>query len=164
MPQSWVKHAIHFPHATIEIPPPRTTKVHLQRQASHESHEPANTCVFGPTVRKPLGVIVHARSGDKGANANVGFWARSEKEYKWLKGLLTTKKLKELLGAEYKDGEDIDRVEFHGLWAVHFLLHNHLDRGVNSTSTYDILGKQVGEYLRAKWVDIPETFLASGTI
>lgn len=30
---------------------------------------------------------------------------------------------------------------------VHFLLRDHLDRGFNSTSTYDTLGKNVGEYL-----------------
>jgi hypothetical protein len=32
---------------------------------------------------------------------------------------------------------------------VHFLLRDHLDRGFNSTSTYDTLGKNVGEYLRS---------------
>lgn len=31
--------------------------------------------------------------------------------------------------------------------AVHFLLRDHLDRGFNSTSTYDTLGKNVCEYL-----------------
>lgn len=32
-------------------------------------------------------------------------------------------------------------------YTVHFLLRDHLDRGFNSTSTYDTLGKNVGEYL-----------------
>lgn len=68
--------------------------------------------------------------------------------------------------------------------AVHFLLRDHLDRGFNSTSTYDTLGKNVCEYLvssmssldkssnrqkakilqRAKWVNIPNKFLARGRI
>jgi hypothetical protein len=48
--------------------------------------------------------------------------------------------------------------------AVHFLLKDHLDRGVSSTSSYDALGKNVAEYLRCKRVDIPEKFLARGRI
>lgn len=50
------------------------------------------------------------------------------------------------------------------LWAVHFLLHDHLDRGVTANATYDVLGKFVAEYLKAKHVDVPNSFLAKGTI
>lgn len=53
---------------------------------------------------------------------------------------LTIGKVKELLGKDYK-GERIDRFEIPNILAVHFLLKNHLDRGVSSTSTYDYLGK-----------------------
>lgn len=48
--------------------------------------------------------------------------------------------------------------------AVHFLLKDHLDRGVASSSTYDVLGKNVAEYLRAKHVPLPDAFLARGKI
>lgn len=48
--------------------------------------------------------------------------------------------------------------------AVHFLLKDNLDRGVSSSSTYDVLGKHLAEYLRCKWVDIPDKFLAWGRI
>lgn len=50
-------------------------------------------------------------------------------------------KIKELLADEYKGGK-IDRFELPNLSAVHFLLRDHLDRGANSSSSYDILGKQ----------------------
>lgn len=53
---------------------------------------------------------------------------------------LTIDKVKELLGKDYK-GERVDRFEIPKILAVHFLLKNHLDRGVASTSTYDYLGK-----------------------
>lgn len=92
---------------------------------------------------------------------------------------LTIKKITELLGKDYK-GKRIDRFEMPNLWAVHFLLKDHLDRGVASTSTYDYLGKNgvsaslacsnklidepVAEYLRAKHVDIPTKFLDRGAI
>jgi hypothetical protein len=48
--------------------------------------------------------------------------------------------------------------------AVHFLLKDHLDRGVASSSTYDVLGKNVAEYLRCKHVAIPNKFLERGRI
>jgi len=67
------------------------------------------------------------------------------------------------MGDDYKQ-QKIDRMEFPNLWAVHFLLHDHLDRGVTANATYDILGKFIVEYLRLKHVDIPEAFLGKGTI
>ena len=59
---------------------------------------------------------------------------------------------------EYK-GQKIDRMEFPNLWAVHFLLHDHLDRGVTANARYDILGKFIAEFLRLKQVDVPVAFL-----
>jgi hypothetical protein len=48
--------------------------------------------------------------------------------------------------------------------AVHFLLHDHLDRGASCTSTYDFLAKNVGEFLRSRHVDLPLRFLNRGKI
>jgi hypothetical protein len=50
------------------------------------------------------------------------------------------------------------------MWAVHFLLHDHLDRGVSCSKTYDVLGKNVAEFLRCRHVDIPVRFLNRGRI
>lgn len=52
-----------------------------------------------------------------------------------------------------------DRFELPHIRAVHFLLHDHLDRGVNCTSSVDFLGKNVAEFLRAREVDVPRRFL-----
>ena len=57
---------------------------------------------WGPTVKGPLGWIVHARSGDKGSNANVGFWVRHRDEYEWLRSTLSVEAVKRLLADEYK--------------------------------------------------------------
>ncbi|KAF8874373.1 hypothetical protein CPB85DRAFT_1236417 [Mucidula mucida] len=115
------------------------------------------------TVRGPLGWIVHARSGDKGGNVNVGFFVRHEDEYPWLRSLLSLKKMIELLSEEFV-GNRIERVVFPGIWAVHFVVHDYLGNGVSSTSRMDALGKSLAEFLRAKYVDLPKEFLARGRI
>jgi len=61
-------------------------------------------------------------------------------------------------------GGKIDRFEIPGIRAVHFLLRDHLDRGVNSSSSYDCLGKNVCEYLWYKKLDIPTLFSDRGKI
>jgi hypothetical protein len=106
---------------------------------------------------------VHARSGDKGCNANIGLFVRHEDEYEWLKAMFTVEKFKEILADEYS-GNTIDRFELPNIWAVHFLCHQHLDRGINSSSTYDILGKNVGEFVRSRFVSVPKKFLDRGRI
>ena len=115
-------------------------------------------------MRGPLGWLVHARSGDKGSDCNVGFWvSHGRSEFEWLRSTLSSEKIKHLLGAEYKGGE-VERFEFEGLRAVHFLLKGHLDRGVSCTRSVDALGKNVAEFLRCRFVDLPVKFLERGKI
>jgi hypothetical protein len=106
---------------------------------------------------------VHARSGDKGSNANVGLWVRHKDEWDWLRSLLSVETMKKLLADEY-NGKKIDRFELPNMYAVHFLLHDHLDRGVSCSSSYDFLGKNVAEYLRNRHVDLPNKFLNRGKL
>ncbi|KAL1853713.1 hypothetical protein Plec18170_005104 [Paecilomyces lecythidis] len=164
IPQEKLKHTVHIGEQSHPIPPPTLTQTYPPEQRSHDPLNPIDVTSFGETIQGPIGWIVHARSGDKGSNANVGFWARDDEEYTWLRSLLTIPRIQDLLGAEYKPGNRIERVEFPGLRAVHFVLYGHLDRGVNSTSTYDILGKNVAEFLRARHVPLPKKFLVKGKI
>jgi hypothetical protein len=109
----------------------------------------------GPTRRAPLGLVAGARSGDKGGNANLGVWVRSDEEYAWLAQLLTVDKLKELM----PEAGRVDRYELPNLRALNFVLHGLLGEGVASSTRLDPQAKSLGEYLRAKHVDIPEVFL-----
>ncbi|OGM49303.1 DUF1446 domain protein [Aspergillus bombycis] len=170
LPQADVKHRVHLPwkNQVLDIPPPPTTQEFPPRQPSQAITEPpANRDLdFGPTTRGPLGWIVHARSGDKGPDANCGFWVRHNDEYLWLRSLLSIPKAQELLGEEYRSNPQlqIERFELPNLRGVHFLFRNLLDRGVGATTTVDFLGKNVAEYLRAKWVDLPVKFLNRGKL
>lgn len=165
LPQSAIKHQVHLASgSTLDILHPTRTKNWSKQQPTQDTTAASrNMSSFGATVKAPLGSIVHARSGDKGSDCNVGFWVRHQDEYAWLRSLLSSGFVKQLLADEYK-GKKIERCEFPGLKAVHFLLKDHLDRGVSCTTSVDFLGKNCAEFLRARVVDIPMRFLARGRV
>ncbi|KAK4891379.1 hypothetical protein LTR27_010033 [Elasticomyces elasticus] len=169
LPQREVAHKVNLMWAqkAIDIAVPKSVQEYgykrEERQWSYETKNAVALDSFGSTTRGPLGWVVLGRSGDKASDANIGFFVRQEDEYQWLCSLLTIPKMKQLLGPEY-NGKGVDRFEIPGIKAVHFLLHDHLDRSYNASSTYDGLGKNVCEYLRAKHVEIPNKFLRRGRV
>ncbi|MFP4668328.1 MAG: acyclic terpene utilization AtuA family protein [Desulfobacterales bacterium] len=108
----------------------------------------------GAKTKMPLGRVFGARSGDKGGNANLGVWARSPEAYAFLRQFLTPEKLKELLPdcAPYR----IDRYELPNLLAVNFDIHGILGDGAAASTKSDPQAKTLGEYLRARIVEMPE--------
>jgi hypothetical protein len=111
-----------------------------------------------PTVATPLGRAFGARSGDKGGNANVGVWARTDDAYVWLHRHLTVERLRELMPAE-TDGLDVMRYELPNLRALNFVIVGLLGRGVAASTRTDPQAKGLGEYLRAKVVELPTRLL-----
>jgi len=57
------------------------------------------------------------------------------------------------------EGLEIVRHEFPNLRAVHFVLRGLLGTGGSSNLRVDPIGKAVGEFLRARLVDVPEELL-----
>jgi hypothetical protein len=112
----------------------------------------------GPTTRAPLGRIAGARSGDKGGDANIGVWTRSDEEYAWLRGFLTVARARELLGPEAAELA-IEVHELANLRALNVVVHGILGDGVASSTRPDPQAKGLGEYLRSRVVDIPESLL-----
>jgi hypothetical protein len=112
----------------------------------------------GPTKRVPLGMVYGARSGDKGGDANLGVFARSDEAWAWLDGFLTTEKLKELL-PETADLE-VDRYRLPAIRSLNFVVHHLLQEGVAASTRQDAQAKGLGEWLRARMADIPEALLA----
>ncbi|KAH7112800.1 hypothetical protein B0J11DRAFT_511567 [Dendryphion nanum] len=163
--QSAISHQVHLQSGErIDVLPPTKTKVYPKHQPTQDiTSNRIDLSTFGTTIRAPLGFIVHARSGDKGSDCNVGFWVRHADEYVWLQNVLSVEFMKSLLADEYKGGR-IERWEFSSLSAVHFLLKDHLDRGVSCTTSVDFLGKNCAEYLRCREVDVPIKFIARGKI
>ncbi len=104
-------------------------------------------------VAVPLGRLCGARSGDKGGNANVGFWARDERAYAWLCAELTVARLRELL-TEAADLE-VRRFELPNLRALNFVVIGLIAPGVAATTRPDAQAKGLGEYLRSRYVLAP---------
>ncbi len=112
-----------------------------------------------PTTRIALGRIAGARSGDKGGNANIGLWARNDEAYEWLAAYLTEERLGRLLAAE-ADGLALRRYELPNLRAINVVVEGLLGRGVAASTRIDPQAKGLGEYLRAKLVDVPTRLLS----
>jgi Acyclic terpene utilisation family protein AtuA len=110
-----------------------------------------------PVRRAPLGAVAGARSGDKGGDANVGVWVRDEAAWPWLASTLTVGKLRELLpeAAELP----VTRHLLPNLRAVNFVIEGLLGQGVAAASRFDPQAKAVGEWLRARYLDVPVEFL-----
>lgn len=111
----------------------------------------------GDTVRAPIGTIIGARSGDKGGNANLGVFARTDEGWSWLDQFLTAERLAELLpeAAPLR----IDRHRLASIRSLNFVIHGLLEEGVAASTRKDPQAKSLGEWLRARHVDIPAALL-----
>ncbi|WP_371616504.1 acyclic terpene utilization AtuA family protein [Streptomyces sp. NBC_00454] len=111
----------------------------------------------GPTRRAPLGAIAGARSGDKGGDANVGVWVESDPAWAWLRDTLTVEAFKELLPETAP--LEVTRHPLPRLRALNFTVTGILGDGVASGHRFDPQAKALGEWLRARHLDIPESLL-----
>ncbi|MET9965908.1 acyclic terpene utilization AtuA family protein [Streptomyces sp. NPDC006356] len=111
----------------------------------------------GPTRRAPLGLIAGARSGDKGGNANVGVWVRTDDAWCWLAHELTVERFRQLIpeSRELK----VTRHVLPDLRALNFVVEGILGEGVAAQHRFDPQAKALGEWLRSRHLDIPEVLL-----
>ena len=139
--------------------PPRPPVV-AEVPAAAVAPSPAGGAPGGPaSVRAPLGRVAGARSGDKGGNANLGVWARTDAGYAWLAGFLTVARLKELLPETAP--LPVERYELPNVRALNFVIAGLLGEGVAASTRLDPQAKSLGEWLRARVVDVPRELLGS---
>ncbi len=177
--QSEVPHVVVHPDGRREpVPAPESAEGPSRSSASGADRtiwdgESDQTAPFGDgnaplvggtpaTTRAPLGRLVHARSGDKGGDANIGVWIPADHParddaYAWLVDLLDVATVRELL-PEAAD-LDVDVHHLPTLRAVNVVVHGLLGEGVASSTRLDPQAKGVGEWVRARVVDIPSALL-----
>ena len=109
------------------------------------------------TKRVPLGTLAAARSGDKGGNANIGVWVRTDAQWRWLVHTLTEDQLRQLLPET--EGLPVTRTVLPRLRAVNFVIEGILGQGVAYHARFDPQAKGLGEWLRSRHVDIPADLL-----
>ncbi|MGC4811285.1 acyclic terpene utilization AtuA family protein [Micromonospora sp. DT228] len=150
VPQDAVAHVAVLPGGErVPIAPPiRTAPL-----PADETAPGGGAAVGGPTRRGALGELVGARSGDKGGDANLGVWARTETGYAWLRAWLTVERLAELLPETAP--LSVRRYELPNLRAVNFVIEGLLGAGVAASTRFDPQAKALGELLRARIVDLP---------
>lgn len=160
VPQAEVPHiVVHADGTRVDIPPPAGEMWSVRDQ----NRPVSGRQVTNSRVRDaPLGRLVHARSGDKGGDANVGVWIpaghpRRDEAYTWLAGFLDEARVRALL----PEAADLD-LEIHplpNLAGINVILQGLLGEGVASSTRFDPQAKAVGEWLRARVVSIPEDLL-----
>ncbi|WP_449353574.1 acyclic terpene utilization AtuA family protein [Streptomyces shaanxiensis] len=111
----------------------------------------------GPVARAPLGLVAGARSGDKGGNANIGVWVRTDEAWRWLAHTLTVDRLRELLPETAE--LTVTRHDLPHLRALNFVVEGILGEGVAAQHRFDPQAKAIGEWLRSRHLDIPEALL-----
>ncbi|MFD7387958.1 acyclic terpene utilization AtuA family protein [Streptomyces sp. NPDC059852] len=154
VPHGAVDHvAVLYDGRRISVPPPQETAV-LDAVPEPALPEPPPA---GPTRRAPLGLVAGARSGDKGGDANVGVWARTDDAWRWLAHALTVDRFRELI-PESRDLK-VTRHVLPELRALNFVVEGILGEGVAAQHRFDPQAKALGEWLRSRHLDIPESLL-----
>jgi hypothetical protein len=156
VPVDTVTHRVVLPDGSAKVVPHGPTA----EMTSGRQSDPSAALLPGPSRRAQLGLVCAARSGDKGGNANIGLWTRNERAFTWLDAYLTEERLKELL-PEAAD-LTVRRWALPNLNALNFVVVGLLGTGVAASARPDPQAKGLGEYLRSRYVDIPEQLLNEG--
>ncbi len=117
------------------------------------------------TRRLPLGTFVHARSGDKGGDANIGLWVAHDgadrttydARVQWLFKMMSPRGIGGLL-PEAADLQ-VDVWLLPHLGAVNLVVHGLLGQGVAASTRFDPQAKGLGEWLRSRLVSIEDSLI-----
>jgi hypothetical protein len=160
--RSQVRHTVvHADGTRAEVPDPTEFAVADPDAGRRPSPYPAPADSLNR--RAPLGAFVHARSGDKGGDANIGLWVahdgdpRREARATWLAKVMSPRRVRELV-PEARDLE-VDVFELPNLGGVNVVIHGLLGRGVAASTRFDPQAKGLGEWLRSRVVHIQEDLL-----
>ena len=150
-----IKELVHLENEVFEVSP--TSELSLDEIYYQKETVDIASCPEDSLKEIPLGKIFGTRSGDKGGCANLGIWAKTDDAFSFLNSFLTVKKLKELLPdlSSFK----IDRYDLPNIKSLNFYIHGILQDGVSSNNRKDGQAKSLGEYLRAKYIEVPQLLL-----
>lgn len=169
VPRDAVTEEVHLPDGSTETVPHPARTLAAQPEVAATLPEPPRA--DAPTLRVSLGSFVHARSGDKGGDANVGLWigevppgsaepddpARRALRIAWLLHQITPDHVRGLI-PEAAD-LDVEVYPLPNLGGVNVLIRGLLGDGVAASTRFDPQAKALGEWLRSRTVHVPEELL-----
>ncbi len=113
------------------------------------------------TRRIALGAFVHARSGDKGGDANVGLWVRAgerrTEQAQWLNHFVSADRVRRLVPEA--EGLEVEVFALPNLHGVNVVIHGLLGDGVAASTRFDPQAKGLGERIGSRLVSVPEELL-----
>ena len=147
-----IKEVVHLNDEVFEITP--TSELGLDN--IYYQKEPVDILPYPEDELEKIafGRIFGTRSGDKGGCANLGVWAKTDIAFSFLSSYLSVEKLKELLPdlSEFK----IERYDLPNIKSLNFYIYDILEDGISSNNRKDGQAKSLGEYLRAKHIEVPK--------
>ncbi len=155
--QAMVEHTVHHHDGATETITPGNSQDARREVTPQGDPSVAQASWTDELVVASLGEIVHARSGDKGGDANLGVWVRDFQAWEWLKSILTVDELRRLLPETRELA--IERYELPNLGAVNFLIRGLLGTGATSTLRLDAQAKALGEWLRSRSTKVPRSLV-----
>jgi Acyclic terpene utilisation family protein AtuA len=158
--QRLLEHTVHHHDGTTEIiapAGPHGAGDEVTPPPGPSLAQPVPAPWTGELVVASLGEIVHARSGDKGGDANLGVWVRDRRAWDWLTSTLTVEELRRLLPETRELA--ISRYELPNLGAVNFVVRGLLGTGATSALRLDAQAKALGEWLRSRRVKVPRSLI-----
>ncbi len=174
VPQDLVPHTVTFADGrSAVIDPPTLTQDRRPGAAASPIASPGRP-LDPPTdmVRLPLGRMAHARSGDKGGNANLGIWfglaepgsddagrdlaaaeAKRAARAAWLREVATPEWVATLIPEVA--ATDVEIHPLPNLYGINIVCRGLLGDGVAASTRFDPQAKALGEWARSRLVTVP---------
>ena len=142
----------------VVVPDPATAAAVRRRRPRPPGASPIRPASppTGPTAHA-LGSFVHARSGDKGGDANLGLWVTHDDSaayaarVAWLLGFVTDDRVRALAARRPRTSTSTS-YPLPNLGGVNVVLHGLLGLGVAASTRFDPQAKGLGEWVRSRVV------------
>jgi hypothetical protein len=135
---------------------------------SFNGESPTEAFALADPVEVPLIAIAHARSGDKGGDANIGVRARHPDFLPLLRDQLSADVVADWfahrMGSVGRSGRSVERYDLQGIQALNFVLRDALGGGGIASLRFDPQGKAYAQQLLDMPVKVPAAWLAHPSI
>ena len=156
VPADLVPQYVHFEGRTTVVDTPSGGGE--TREGLGASEPPPSPAVTA-TRPIPIGRLIGTRSGDKGGDANLGVFTRDDAVYAWVADWLDVDRLRSLLPEI--GSLPVERHLLPRLRAMNFVIRGLLEEGVAASTRGDAQAKSLGEWLRARVVEVPVDLIDS---